>query len=79
MAYRYLPAWQARRRGIPADSIRRAETSDRSRGPKDVIYPEQSVTHCHRALPAKKAALPGGFLVRIIRYWFQRQPWGRRI
>ena len=34
-----LPAKQARtaRRGIPADFIRRAETSDWSRGPKDVI------------------------------------------
>ena len=37
------------------NSIRRALTSDRSRGPKDVIRLLQSVTHWPPALPGEKA------------------------
>ena len=63
-----FPAKQApiARRGIPANSIRRAETSDRSRGPKDVITPGQSVTHWLSAHADKKGTgftagtIPGG-------------------
>ena len=35
------------------NSIRRADASDRSRGPAVAVCSTQSVTHCQRALPAK--------------------------
>ena len=44
----------------PPNSIRRAETSDRSRGPKDEICPMQFVTHCPRPLPAAEFHTPSG-------------------